>query len=157
MRKPAPEKLADEARVSTASGFFTYAETYWQAAVALHNSKFRATHKVMPVYFLCYHAIELYLKAFLRAHDIHPYDLRVKYRHDMRKLSRKAAQLGLRFSEESEAIFHHLYTTGDAMLSRYLVTGTGPRLKFSALDRTCQSLRVPVAKELKAKGHHARL
>jgi HEPN domain-containing protein len=105
--KPTPEELDDEAQRTTASGFYNYAETYWQAAIALRGAKFRATHKIMPVYFLFYHAIELYLKAFLRAHDIHPYELRTKYSHHLGKLSREAGKLGLHFTEETEAILRH--------------------------------------------------
>src|SRR4029077_3473405 len=94
MAKPTPEELADEAQRVTPIGYFNFAETYRTAARTLRRSKNKATHKESPIRFLYFHAIELYLKAFLRAHDIHPYDLRTKYGHSVGQLS-KAVGRGL--------------------------------------------------------------
>lgn len=157
MPKPTPEELAAEEQESAPSGVFNFAETYRKAAEALRETKFRATHRESPILFLYYHAIELYLKAFIRANGIHAYDLRVKYRHGIGQLSGKAAKLGLQFRKEEEAIIQHMSTTSDVIESRYLATGVRPRIDLRVLDRTCASLRVSVAKELKAKGHPARL
>jgi HEPN domain-containing protein len=155
--KPTPEELAAEDQESSPSGVFNYAETYRKAAEALRATKYRATHSDSPILFLYYHAIELYLKAFLRANGIHAYDLRVNYRHGVGQLSRNAAKLGMPFTEEEEAVFHHMSTTRDVIQSRYLKTGLVRRVDQRVLDRTCESLRVSVAKGLRAKGHPARL
>jgi hypothetical protein len=78
-KEPTPEELADEGQRSLPIAYFNFAETYWTAAKALRRSKPKATHKESPIRFLCYHAIELYLKAHLRGHGIHPYTMRDKH------------------------------------------------------------------------------
>jgi hypothetical protein len=85
--KPTPQELIDEKERSTAVGFFNFAEAYFIAANALRKSNVKAGHIESPIRFLYYQAIELYLKAHLRAHDIHPLDLRTRYAHDVGKLS----------------------------------------------------------------------
>src|SRR5262249_35161441 len=49
-------------------GFFNFARSYWKAASALQKLKLKTTHPESSVAYLYYHAIELYLKAFLRMH-----------------------------------------------------------------------------------------
>src|SRR5262245_33703977 len=101
MAKPTPEELADEEKRATPIGYFNFAETYRTAARALRRSKSNATHKESPVRFLYYHAIELYLKSYLRAHDVHPYDLRSRdFGHKVGKLSAKCSTFGLSFDDE---------------------------------------------------------
>jgi hypothetical protein len=157
MHKPSQEALDDEERRSTPTGFFNFAETYWTAAKALRRSKTKATHKDSPIRFLYYHAIELYLKAFLRAHGIHPHELRTKYGHGARKLSLKAEALGLSLDDEDRDVLDMMAGADTVIRSRYLLTGFFRWPDLGALDRTCKSLRVPVAKELRSKGHAARL
>ena len=56
---------------STPMGFYHYAQSYREAANLLTNAdktSRKATHPEAPIRFLYYHAIELYLKAFLRTH-----------------------------------------------------------------------------------------
>jgi hypothetical protein len=103
--EPTQEERDDEATRSRPIAYFNFAETYWTAAKALRRSRAKATHKDSPIRFLYYHAIELYLKAHLRACDIHPYDMRVKYGHDVGKLSKKSAELGLEFDDEDVGLF----------------------------------------------------
>jgi hypothetical protein len=84
MPKPTQEELDNEEQRCSPLGFFNFAETYWSAARTLRESKAKGSHKDSPIRFLYYHAIELYLKAFLRSHGIHPYILRSRaYGHDM--------------------------------------------------------------------------
>jgi hypothetical protein len=91
--KPTQEELDDEAERSRPIAYFNFAETYWTAAKALRRSKAQATHRNSPIRFLYYHAIELYLKAHLRACHIHPYEMRNNYVHDVGKLSGKSGEL----------------------------------------------------------------
>jgi hypothetical protein len=69
---------SDEDSRSNPLGFFNLAESYWSAAGALENAKLKTTHPNSPISFLYYHAIELYLKAFLRLHGHSAKELRSK-------------------------------------------------------------------------------
>ncbi len=157
MARPTREELADEARRVTPLGYFNFAETYRTAARTLRRSKSKATHKESPIRFLYYHAIELYLKAFLRAHDIHPYDLRTKYGHSVGRLSAKAVELGLSLDDEDVEVIQLMTETDAVMRSRYISTGFFTWPDLGALNRTCQSLRRSVGGELKKKGISVRL
>jgi hypothetical protein len=57
--------IYDDDRV-TDLGLFNFAGSYRAAAEALGKTKFNATHRDVPVNFLYVHALELYMKAFLR-------------------------------------------------------------------------------------------
>jgi hypothetical protein len=57
---------------TTALGLFNVAESYWRAAMHIHSSALLKGMHNSPVSFLFYHAIELYLKAFLRHHGHTP-------------------------------------------------------------------------------------
>jgi hypothetical protein len=67
-RQKTPEEIADDNERTNSMGLFNTAEAYWMSAVALQAAKVRAGHASQPVRFLYYHAIELYLKAWLRQH-----------------------------------------------------------------------------------------
>lgn len=155
MPKPTAEELDEEVKRSTPHGFFHYAYAYWLSAQALQEANVKAGHKHAPLYFLYYHAVELYLKAFLLAHSNRPYELRTKYGHDVGKLSRKAAELGLSFSQADEEMFRFMSAT--ALGYRYLVTGSSQRLREPALEGLCNSLHVSVRKVLRAKGYPVRI
>ena len=152
--RPTLEEQAEEGKRSTAIGFFNQAASYWQAARALDEAKFDATHRDDPIFFLYFHAVELYLKAFLRAHDITPYELRRKYGHDTKKLSKKATKFGLRFSQQDTEIFWFISKT--TLGNRYLVTGLTRRLEKNAVNETCEALHSSVGNDLRANGHPAR-
>jgi hypothetical protein len=126
MPKPTQEELEDEEKRSRPIAYYNFAETYWTAAKALRRSRVKATHKDSPIRFLYYHAIELYLKAHLRACKIHPYDIRTKYEHDVGKLSRKSGELGLRFDDEDMEIFELMSKT-DAVIRHGRGVGCGGR------------------------------
>jgi hypothetical protein len=84
--KPTADELAEEWRRSAPIGYFNFAETYRTSARALRRSKAESSHKDSPIRFLYYHAIELYMKAHLRLHEVHPYELRTKYGHSAEAL-----------------------------------------------------------------------
>ena len=62
--------MSDDDR-STPLGLFNYARSYWQSGVLLHHARAKTTHPDAPVTLLLAHAIELYLKAFLRLRGWH--------------------------------------------------------------------------------------
>jgi hypothetical protein len=57
--------MSDEIERTSPLGLFNYARSYWRSAEYLHAAKLKLTHPSAPATFLFYHAIELYLKAFL--------------------------------------------------------------------------------------------
>ena len=61
--------MSDDDR-TTPLGLFNYARSYWQSAVLLHHARAKVTHPDAPVTLLLAHAIELYLKAFLRLRGV---------------------------------------------------------------------------------------
>ena len=78
---------ADEHAIS----FFGFAEQYQKAANLLYDSD--KTLRI-PTYFLYMHAIELALKAFLRAHDVPIAADRTRKHHLITTCMRNAANLG---------------------------------------------------------------
>jgi hypothetical protein len=157
LAKPTQEELDDEAQRTRPIAYFNFAETYWTAAKALRRSRSKATHKDSPIRFIYYHAIELYLKAHLRACDIHPYDMRTKYGHDVGKLSRKSAELGLEFDDEDSGLFELMSKTDAVIRSRYILTGSYMWPDIKALNRTCLSLRKSVSSVLRKIGEPVRM
>jgi hypothetical protein len=141
--------LTDDAR-SSPLGFFNLAESYWTAAVALENANLRTTHPTSPISFLYYHAIELYLKAFLRFHGHTPKELRgKKFGHKTCCLSERAGALGLHFDDHDLQVFSLMSCTDAVIRSRYIETGFRQWPSPESLDRTCKNLRQSVGQELK--------
>jgi hypothetical protein len=155
--KPTPEELAQEEQRVTPIGLFNYAESYRTAARALRRSKSRAWHKDSPIRFLYYHTIELYLKAHLRLHGVHPYELRTKFGHSAEALRKKSAELGLAFEDEDLEVIALMSETDAVIRSRYISTGYFRWPDILALDRTCNSLRLSVWNDFKAKNVFVRL
>ena|SRR5258708_7820632 len=134
-------------------GLFNTAESYWKSAAALYEAEVKASHPLSPVLFLYYHAVELYLKAFLRGNGHSPKQLRSKkFGHRICCLTDRASELGLSFMDEDKEIFSMMGTTDALLRSRYIQTGAFSWPSPEALDRTCRSLRVSIAKDLRGKG-----
>ena len=80
-----------EVERTNALGLFNVATSYWRAARCLQKEKLKTTHPGSPVSFLYYHAIELFLKAFLRHHGHTPKELRGrKFGHSTAALEKRA-------------------------------------------------------------------
>ena len=148
----------DEDERNTPFGVFNFAESYWHAARALNDAKVKSTHPDSPVMFLYYHAIELYLKSFLRMHGHRAKELRGKqFGHRVCCLKERSEQLGLVFMDEDTKIFSLLATTDAIIRSRYIQTGSFYLPTPEGLDRVCISLRKSVSAAMKANGIHIRL
>lgn len=152
MDKPIAEELDEEER-STPLGFYNYAEAYWSAAAQLLSADLKSTHRDAPIRFLYYHAIELYLKSFLRFNSVRARDLRGrKFGHDVGVLSTTAAKLGLFFEDEDKEIFSLMASTDAQLRSRYLQIGFFNWPTIEGLERTCRSLRLSVGEALRSGG-----
>jgi HEPN domain-containing protein len=148
----------DEMARTTSLGLFNVAESYWRAAAHLKSANLKTTHQNSPVWFLFYHAIELYLKALLRHHGHTPRELRGrKFGHKTCCLSERAAKLGLDFDDEDKEVLSLMATTDAVIRSRYIQTGPFRWPSPEALDRTCISLRDSIGSALKKDGVTVRL
>ena len=144
-RKKSQSRICYEDR-TTSLGFFYYAEAYWSATKTLQEfATKKYGHWEAPVRFLYYHAIELYLKSFLRARNQTLDDLR-KLGHLGPRLIARVEEFGWVFDDEDRVVFGALYKDNIVNRSRYIqadlgtVATTWPALE--ALDRTCVSLGV---------------
>ena len=149
--------MADEDDHTTPIGLFNYADSYWRSAVALEKVEVRATHSDAPICFLYYHAIELYLIAYLRAQRHSVQDLRSQFGHHSAKLRDEAKRFGLHFDDEDVEVLTIMAETDAVIGSRFLQTGSFQRPANEALNRTCKSLHDSVGEALKGKGFPVRL
>jgi len=150
-------EITDEDRTNEV-GLFNTAETYWRSANALYEAKVKASHAMSPVLFLYYHAIELYLKAFLRANGHSAQQLRSKkFGHRICCLTDRASQLGLSYQDEDKEVFSLMGTTDAIIRARYIQIGYFEWPSPDMLFRTCVRLRESVGKNLIAKGKPIRL
>ena len=84
----------DDGERTISLGLFNTAEAYRLSAMALPALKVNSGFAEMPVRFLYYHALELYLKALLRQkHSIAT--VRNSFGHKIKLLVREAETLGL--------------------------------------------------------------
>ena len=75
-------------------GLFNYARSYWQSGVLLHDARAKVTHSDAPVTLLLAHAIELYLKAFLRLRALGIEEVKNNFGHDLKSLLTKRLHAG---------------------------------------------------------------
>jgi HEPN domain-containing protein len=136
-------------------GLYNYAASYHVAADLICDQGLKATHPESPAMFLYYHAIELYLKSFLRFHSVSAKSLQ-SIGHDYKRLLSRASKYGLVLGELEKEVLNTL--DGEIWSrSRYLEIGffRGPSLY--ALSTTSISLRQAVAKVLREAGLPVRM
>jgi hypothetical protein len=142
--------MSDDDR-TTPLGLFNYARSYWQSGVLLHDARAKVTHPEAPVTLLLAHAIELYLKAFLRLRGM--------------ALMRSKTALATTLKSWLMKLLHRLSLVGEdrdiaAILTEkesirrgaYIETGYYQRPGLAALSRTCRSLDQSVSAALKDAG-----
>ncbi len=144
-------------RVTTPIGLFNQAEAYWLSAGALREVKVRSGSASYPIRFLYHHAAELYLKAFLREHGHSVGDLQNTYRHDFRRMRKRARKLGLFFEPEDNATLQFFVRTPMASFVRYTTRGYYTIPTEDALANLCSNLRHRVGKALQDRGQAVRL
>ena len=143
-------KIDDDDR-TTAVGLFNTARSYWQSAEHLNAAALKVSHPSAPVTFLFCHAIELYLKAYLRGHGRTVADLR-KVGHRVANLAGIASAAGLSLGPEHTEILSHIEDADVANESRYIVTGFTTRLPNEALASVAEHLDIIVCNALSKSG-----
>ena len=157
LKKLTAEEEQDIEDRTTPFGMFNMAESYWKAAVSLEKAKVKSTHADSPVRFLYYHAVELYLKSYLRLKGLTVRELASrKIGHDFKNLTDEAEFRGLPYMDEDRHIFRLMAETDAVIRSRYHRTGAFYWPTTDGLDRVCKSIREPIGQALKKAGHPVR-
>lgn len=115
------------------------------------------THPDSPIEFLHWHAIELFLKAFLLSDGLSEDELRRKpYGHNVRTLADEAVKRGLQLTAKDESVISFMPTTNDMIELRYLKVGVKTVPDIQEIGTTCKSLYRLVAHALRSHGIHVR-
>ena len=126
----------------TAHGFFEYAYAFASSASALRKVGFDKidrknpiTHREAPIRYGYRHAIELYLKAFLKMHDYKAKDLSNRpLGHDIGNLLKDCEENGLNVSDMQRV---QLGLLGDSTADRYIGHRGDHRQPIDALHDIC--------------------
>jgi hypothetical protein len=136
-------------------GLYNFAGSYHAAADLICEQGLRATHPGAPAKFLYYHAIELYLKSFLRFHGTSAKKLQ-SIGHDFKRLFSRASKRGLVLEETGNEVLNML--DGEIWSrSRYLEIGTLSAPSFEALSQTSRTLQQEIGKVLSDAGVPVRM
>ena len=135
----------DEEDRTTSIGLFLLAHTYAKSASLLRENHVNVSHRDYPVRFLYTHAIELYLKAFLRMHDGFTAEKLRKIGHKTKKLLKNAEENGLMVNQIQREQIEFL---DNYMDDRYLVIGARTVLKADAQHQLCRNLHEQMAQQI---------
>lgn len=140
---------------TSAIGLFNTARSYWRSAAYLIAGKLEVTHPSAPINFLLCHAMELYLKAYLRSASLTIDDLK-RLGHGFNALSGAARKHGLQIDNETAEVLSHIAKEDVAIEARYIVTGFKEALTVEELSSAASNLDALVSTDLKKKGHPIR-
>lgn len=143
--------MSDDGR-TTPLGLFNYARSYWQSGVLLHHAGAKVSHPDAPVTLLMAHAIELYLKAFLRARGLSAQEVKHSFGHDFEKLVETAWARGLPLTDKDRDMAVILKEQESIRRSRYIETGYFKQPSLAALSGVCRRLDKSVGAALKDAG-----
>ena len=151
---PDDASLTDDERTNP-MGLFHFARSYWQSAEHLRLQRLPVTHPSAPRTFLFYHAIELYLKSYLRCTGLTVKDLK-QYSHGVKKLGQAAEERGLKLIEDDREVINLMDEFDNIIRSRYITTGAYSRPEEEALGAICERLDVSVGDALRASNIQVR-
>jgi hypothetical protein len=145
---------ADEERTN-AVGLFNTARSYWRSAEYLKAAQLKVTHPHAPVTFLYCHAIELYLKSYLRGIQKTVSELK-EIGHRVANLAEAASKSGLAIEAENAEVLSHIDDADVAIESRYIVTGFKNLPTNEALSNAAAVLDQTICRALIKKGFAVR-
>jgi hypothetical protein len=131
------------------TGLFNFAQSYWRSAEHLRLQNLPVTHPSAPTTFLFCHAIELYLKAYLRSVGVTVDGLK-QYLHGVKKLGEAVQKRGLTLIDEDKEALALLSEYDNIIRSRYITTGAYTRPTDEALSAICERLDASVGENLQA-------
>jgi HEPN domain-containing protein len=114
----ARDPMISEAKGATPFGIFMLAEAFLRAAHDTFGHSIKITEG--PTRLLCYHACELYLKAYLRERGEDVEALRA-YGHDLKKMHDRAIKKGLKSTSQTVAQLRKASINNDYVRVRYMV------------------------------------
>ena len=115
-------------------GLFNYAHSYWASASVLQSARVMATHPDAPVYYLYFHAVELFLKSYLRLKGCSTADIK-SLGHDINKLAKKAGECGLELEDGDRGTIGMIKP--NYLTTRYIKVGYHCRPHLDALWNLC--------------------
>jgi hypothetical protein len=139
---------------TNALGLFNSAECYRKSADILAIEPARALRFDQPIRYLFYHAIELYLKAFLRT-DLPLYRV-VRYGHRFRRLRRACTARGLPLEQHEREVLRMIDTDNTYntyIRTRYLITGFSREVAVEDLSWAAAEIAQKVGSQLRQHGH----
>jgi DNA-binding MarR family transcriptional regulator len=132
-------------------GLFNTARSYWRSAEHLNSTRLEVTHPQSPVTFLFCHAIELYLKAYLRGTGKDVGQLK-QLGHHVANLAQSAIKSGLAIGPEHSEILNHIDDADVAIEARYIVTGFKNVPTNEALSNVAMTLDKTICSALARQG-----
>lgn len=135
---------------AAAIGTFNYAHSFFVAAGFLWSGedRERSTHPTSPVEFLFWHAIELFLKAYLMSVGEAPDTLRKKFGHKVQELAQAAKERGLALDPRDLAVVSFMPRQEDMIELRYLTIGVKTVPELEEVADACGRLYILVGREL---------
>lgn len=156
-KAPDSPPLADEDDRTTSVGLYHFAESYRDCAMRLADEPPPDLIFTAPIEFLIWHAMELYLKAYLRSAGLGVAALRTRpYGHNLSRLHSECTRRGLVLTRYPEAFFDFM-DPEEPMEARYIRTGSHlAKPTVDTLLIVAAEIREAVAQALKAKGEPIR-
>jgi len=147
MPEPQSDAIAQTPSTSStaASDLFDQAEAYRQSAAALQSAGLDNSLSSLPVRNLYYTSIELYLKAFLRAHGHSIDELEGKFRQDFRRMRKRCRSLGLVMTGAQDATLEYFVSTPASVRMKFSSTRYYSAPAIDELDDLCRTLRTYIS------------
>ncbi|WP_157934107.1 hypothetical protein [Microvirga ossetica] len=144
----------EEAPGETPSAWFYLAHAYlYDAATLSAAPKPAGGHYEAPVRYLYFHAIELFLKAYLRLKGIEEKKLKYSpYGHNLNSLANEAEKLGLFIGKRVRLVCDATDDFDDPLDARYIKTGRRRALLTYKLHEAARDLQSRVEQSLNAAG-----
>lgn len=140
---------------TTDIGLYHYARSYRASADHLRTVDLGVTHPRAPIQFLYFHAIELYLKSFLRLHGLRVSKLQ-DIGHKACCLANEAEARGFRLTEVDRGTIYAMASSNAVIRSRYIVTGAYQELRSEVLAQTTSNFHGEVRDALREAGKPVR-
>jgi hypothetical protein len=130
---------------ATPLGFFNLAEDYLEAAYVLGEHLRAGCFRGEVIKFVTFHAIELYLKAFLRKRGVSVVILERKFGHWFKKLIPACERHGLNFPDSTKGALLLAEGLRDPKETRYFRSTARPRIIPAGLFERALEIRNLVA------------
>lgn len=135
-------------------GTFNYAHSFFVAAKLLWSAeeKERSTHPESPIEFLFWHAIELFLKAYLMSAGDDPDTVRKRFGHRVHQLALEAKERGLSLEQRDLDVIAFMPAQEDMIELRYLTLGIKTVPDLEEVEDACGRIYFLVGRELQIRG-----